>query len=380
MEFESIDVANHVLSLENHFLNNKKVTVENHKNSYNNTLKLCNMESGKGQKKGKNFSPANREASQSNEVEGWDEHDWEAAEENHSMHAKVNDRTKHSTSASKWAEAPRTKHQLMVEDEADDHEYSESRLNEEAEEDEDDDDFNLGLLVPKSFDHDPEVWEQSPMNNVSSKCADTEFDLHEQEFDAQQNAPFWKKQVKPCVAESQASITRKQEIPLMHHSSAVEARIGNKKNQRLSSDPVTFPIGQSRRVESGPQAQPRPESCRQPPAATDRAPTLPSGYAGSASSASRLVQSVQVGRPQTHRGSFAPQCRDYTSLETLALKSMKLPVHGSRPTFESTTAGATGISASKGEGRPFMLCTGLIDERVSNYRFNTLRRRVGRFH
>ena len=380
MEFESVDVANHVLSLDNHFLNNKKVTVENHKNSYNNTLKLCNMEGGKGQKKGKNFSTTNREASQSNEGEGWDEHDWEAPEENHSMQAKNHDRTKHSTSASKWAESARTKHQQMVEEEAYDHEYSESRLNEGAEEEEDDDDFNLGLLVPKSFDHDPEVWEQSPKNNMSSRCADTEFGHHEQEFDAQQNAPFWKKQVKPCVAESQSSITRKQEIPLMHHSNAVEARIGNKKNQRLSSDQVTFPIGQSRRVESVSTAQLGPESCRQPSAATDRAPTLPSGCTGPASSASRLVQPVKVTRPQTHRGSSAAQCRDYTSLEILALKSMKLPVHGSRPSFDPTMAGATGIPASKGEGRPFVLCTGLIDERVSNYRFNTLRRRVGRFH
>lgn len=338
------------------------------------------MEGGKGQKKSKNFSTASREASQSNEGEVWDEADWEAAEDIHSMHTKNHDRTKHSVSASKWAEPARTKHQLMVEEEAYDHEYSESHLNEEGEEDEDDDDFNLGLLVPKSFDHDPEVWEQSPKNNVSSRCVDTEFGHLEQEFDAQLNAPFWKKQVKPCVAESQSSIPRKQEIPLMHHSDAVEARIGNKKNQRLNTDQVTIPNGQSRRVESGPTAQPRPESCRQPSAATDRAPTLPSGYPGPASSAFRLVQPVKVARPQMHRGSSAAQCQDYTSLEILALKSMKLPMNGTRPRFDSTTAGTTGKSASRGEGRPFVLCTSLIDERVSNYRFNTLRRRVGRFH
>lgn len=379
MEFESVDVANHVLSLENHFLNNKKVTVENHKNSYNNTLKLCNMEGGKGQKKGLNFPAWGREGSQSNESETWNQLDWHEAEENHSVHAKNNHRTKHTSTEAKRAESGRTnKHQLMVEEDDFDHDYSESRQNEEAEEEEDDDDFNLGLLVPKSFDHEPQDWEQSPTNHAIPRGFGTELDHQGSEFDAQQSAPLWKKQSKPCVAESQSSITRKQEIPLMHHSNAVEGRSGPKKNQKQQVDPV-LPSANLRKGESGRPVPQRSEPCAQNSMNVERAPSLLQGCAEPGFSKLRVMQPNNGSNLLTHRALIVAQCQEYASLETFAHKSKKLPTNGPRPRSDSNKSGARGISAGKGEGRPFLFCAGLIDERVSNYRFNTQRRRVGRF-
>lgn len=379
MEFESVDVANHVLSLDNHFLNNKKVTVENHKNSYNNTLKLCNMEGGKGQKKGLNFSASGREASQSNESDTWNHLDWHEAEENHSVHAKNNNRIKQTSTEANRAESGRTnRHQLMVEEDDFDHDYSESRLNEEAEEEEDDDDFNLGLLVPKSFDHEPQDWEQSPMNHTIPRCVGTELDHPGSEFDAQQSAPLWKKQAKPCVAESQSSITRKQEIPLVHHSNAVEGRSGPHKNQRQLADPV-LPSAQSRRGECGRPGPQRSEPGAQLLKVVDRAPSLLQGCTESGFSNLRVMQPNNGFHLLTHRALIGAQCQEYASLETLARKSKKLPTNGPRPRSDSNKSGVRGISAGKGEGRPLLFCTGLIDERVSNYRFNTQRRRVGRF-
>jgi len=393
VEFESVEVANHVLTLESHYLNNKKVTVENHKNSYNNTLKLCNMDSTKAPKKQKGSAASYKEPHQLQDDDGRQDSlqpDEESSESNH--HGSLGNSTSNFKSSRRRMDhqdydhimdQSSAKQEHYAYDEMDFEEEESSEFHQrdmDEEEEEDDDDFNLGLLVPKSFDHDPDTWEQSPSQLGPVFTANLE-QTPQQTPLVPFSHPTWKKQVKPCLANSQVEMRVSDQKPLQQ-TAPPERFAATKESTKVAGD--SSGTYQPEQFLGAKRMQGSSQWCGLP----ERAHLL-SSLPGSHKTAvagqhSRQVPKTTNPKPQI----LHTPCAEFASREALAKRDGQLSQQGwTHPVSRDTAPPRTDTfplrkpkTFPKGEGRPFVFCSNLLDERIVNYRFNTLPRRIGPMH
>lgn len=259
----------------------------------------------------------------------------------------------------------------VIEDLDFEEEFAES-YNQDPEEEEDDD-FNLGLLVPKSFDHDPDIQELSCSFN-SLAITDKLLERVSIETPLETvSQPVWKKQPRPCLANSQLETKAWAQIPA-RPSVAVD-KLGIARDCSHQCWDVSAAHRSDMKVAQGESLE------SSVPKGT---PELSLFRGGSKSTmANRHPREVVCSQPKAMKSN--PVCAECVGKEHHA-KSSRQPhqPYSTHPVLRQTSMPRTDVFPPRKhrafpdrEGRPFVLCSSLLDERIQNYRLNIVRRRIG---
>jgi hypothetical protein len=318
--------------------------------------------------------------------------DWEPVDLPYPSKQKVLKKfTKYKQSHSAW------EHEFPESDHIGDHPISKRKPVVEAEspecfdrdqdqDDEEDDDFNLSLLVPKSFDHDPDYLERTPTSN-SSPCAVNHelIDAHSESFQ-DQLTPAWKKNTKPCLAESQSTNPKKLEGVPFQQNPMEKRKIAKQQTPGVSSDKFAISSNKQLLCEQETGSKTYLYEKRSNPANENKVQIKHQAFKGD-SKLSEVMAAERFPKSVRRKSAFEVflQCAEYSSIEIDArtramIRSQDKPSSRIYSLKENCWVAPLGDSAAKGESKSFLFCSTLLNERVSNYRLNTRAKRISLFH